>query len=79
MDAHGVRRRGQVYVALAAVAWSTAGVLQRELSVGAATQVAGRALFAAIALFLFVVPSRSAATRSACSARWGGPSWRSPR
>jgi drug/metabolite transporter (DMT)-like permease len=53
-DAHGVRRRGQVYVALAAVAWSTAGVLQRELSVGAATQVAGRALFAAIALFLFV-------------------------
>ncbi len=54
MDAHGVRRRGQVYVALAAVAWSTAGVLQRELSVGAATQVAGRALFAAIALFLFV-------------------------
>jgi drug/metabolite transporter (DMT)-like permease len=54
-DAHGVRRRGQVYVALAAVAWSTAGVLQRERSVGAATQVAGRALFAAIALFLFVV------------------------
>ena len=57
MDAHGVRRRGQIYVALAAVAWSTAGVLQRELSVGAATQVAGRALFAAIALFLFVVVS----------------------
>lgn len=56
-DARGVRRRGQVYVALAAVAWSTAGVLQRELSVGTATQVAGRALFAAIALFLFVAIS----------------------
>jgi drug/metabolite transporter (DMT)-like permease len=44
------RRRGQLFVALAAVAWSTAGVLQRQLSVDTATQVAGRALFA----FLFV-------------------------
>lgn len=57
LEAQGVRRRGQTYVALAAVAWSTAGVLQRELSVDAATQVAGRAFFAAIALFLFVVVS----------------------
>jgi len=54
MDARGVRRRGQAYVAVAALAWSTAGVLQRELSVGTATQVAGRALFAAIALLAFV-------------------------
>src|SRR5476649_2161046 len=54
MDVHGVRRRGQVYVALAALAWSSAGVLQRELSVGTATQVAGRALFALLALFAFV-------------------------
>jgi drug/metabolite transporter (DMT)-like permease len=54
MDARGVRRRGQVYVALAALAWSSAGVLQRELSVGTATQVAGRALFALLALFAFV-------------------------
>ena len=54
MDARGVRRRGQVYVALAALAWSSAGVLQRELSVGTATQVAGRALFAALALLAFV-------------------------
>ena len=53
-DAHGVRRRGQLYVALAAVAWSSAGVIQRELSVGVATQVAGRALFAALALLVFV-------------------------
>jgi drug/metabolite transporter (DMT)-like permease len=54
VDARSVRRRGQVYVALAALAWSSAGVLQRELSVGTATQVAGRALFAALALLAFV-------------------------
>ena len=47
-------RRGQVYVALAAVAWSTAGVLQRLLSLDLATQVAGRALFAALALLAYV-------------------------
>jgi drug/metabolite transporter (DMT)-like permease len=48
------RRRGQVYVVLAALAWSTAGVLQRELSVDTATQMAGRAVFAALALLVFV-------------------------
>ncbi len=48
------QRRGQVYVALAAVAWSSAGVLQRQLSLDVATQVAGRALFAAVALMLYV-------------------------
>lgn len=47
-------RRGQIYVGLAAVAWSTAGVLQRELHVGLGTQVAGRALFAFAALAIFV-------------------------
>jgi drug/metabolite transporter (DMT)-like permease len=36
------------------VAWSTAGGLQRELSVDTPTQVAGRAFFAFIALTLFV-------------------------
>jgi drug/metabolite transporter (DMT)-like permease len=50
----GSRHRGQVFVALAALAWSSAGVLQRELSVGTATQVAGRAVVAALALFAFV-------------------------
>ena len=47
-------RRGQAYVALAAVAWSTAGILQRELRVGLGTQVTGRAFFAFVALALFV-------------------------
>ena len=50
----GSRRKGQLFVALAALAWSTAGVMQRELSVGTATQVAGRAFVAALALFAFV-------------------------
>ena len=48
------RRRGQLYIAAAAVAWSTAGGLQRELSVGTTTQIAGRALFAFVALTSFV-------------------------
>jgi drug/metabolite transporter (DMT)-like permease len=52
--ARAVRRRGQVYVALAALAWSSAGVLQRELSVGTATQVSGRAIVAAVVLLAFV-------------------------
>jgi drug/metabolite transporter (DMT)-like permease len=57
VDARDVRRRGQVYVALAALAWSTAGVLQRELSVSTATQIAGRAFFALFALLAFVALS----------------------
>jgi drug/metabolite transporter (DMT)-like permease len=54
LEARSVRRRGQMYVALAALAWSSAGVLQRELSVDTATQVAGRAFVATFALFVFV-------------------------
>jgi drug/metabolite transporter (DMT)-like permease len=49
-----LRRRGQFFVALAAVAWSTAGVLQRELSIDTPTQLAGRALFAFVTLAGFV-------------------------
>jgi len=47
-------RRGQIYVALAAVAWSTAGVLQRQLTLDTTTQVFGRAAFAAAALLAYV-------------------------
>jgi drug/metabolite transporter (DMT)-like permease len=43
-------RRGQAYIVAAALAWSTAGALQRELRVDTATQIAGRAVVAAIAL-----------------------------
>ncbi len=41
-------------MALAAVAWSTAGLFQRELSVDLATQLAGRALFAMLGIGVFV-------------------------
>jgi drug/metabolite transporter (DMT)-like permease len=48
------QRRGQIYVALAAVAWSTAGVLQRQLTLDTSTQVFGRAMFAGAALLAYV-------------------------
>lgn len=47
-------RRGRLYVAAAAVAWSTAGLFQRELTVDLATQLAGRAFFAVLAILAFV-------------------------
>jgi drug/metabolite transporter (DMT)-like permease len=73
MDVRGVRRRGQIYVALAALAWSSAGVLQRELSVGTATQVAGRAFFAVLALLVFVSFSeRGGVVRAFASMGWAG-------
>jgi drug/metabolite transporter (DMT)-like permease len=53
----GSRRKGQLFVALAALAWSTAGVLQRELAVDTPTQVAGRAFVASLALLAFVAVS----------------------
>jgi drug/metabolite transporter (DMT)-like permease len=54
LEASRTQRRGQIYVALAAVAWSTAGVLQRQLTLDAPTQVFGRAVFAAAALLAYV-------------------------
>ena len=48
------RRKGRIYVTLAAVAWSTAGLLQRELTVSTATQLAGRAFFAVLGLLVFI-------------------------
>jgi drug/metabolite transporter (DMT)-like permease len=65
IEDRSVRRRGQVFVALAAVAWSSAGVLQRELSVGTTTQLAGRALFAGVALAGFVAVSNRGRTIAA--------------
>ena len=73
MDVRGVRRRGQMYVALAALAWSSAGVLQRELSVGTATQVAGRAFFAVLALLAFAwFTERGGVVRAFTSMGWTG-------
>ncbi|MGI9113075.1 MAG: EamA family transporter [Gaiellaceae bacterium] len=53
-EARSARRRGQLYIVGAAVAWSTAGGLQRELSLDTLTQLAGRAFFAFVALAAFV-------------------------
>ena len=49
------QRRGRLFVALAAIAWSTAGLLQRELSVDVGSQVGGRALFAFFGVLAWVV------------------------
>jgi drug/metabolite transporter (DMT)-like permease len=59
------QRRGQIYVALAAIAWSTAGVLQRQLTLDTATQVAGRAAFGAVALLAFVAIAERGRVRQA--------------
>ena len=51
------QRRGRLFVAAAALAWSTAGLLQRELTTDTATQLAGRALFAFLGVLAYVVVS----------------------
>lgn len=48
------RRRGEIYAAISALAWSSAGILQRQLSVSVPTQIAGRGAFAFLALGLYV-------------------------
>jgi drug/metabolite transporter (DMT)-like permease len=51
------RRSGQLYVAAGAIAWSSAGVLQRELNVNIGTQIAGRSLFGMLTLLVFILVS----------------------
>jgi drug/metabolite transporter (DMT)-like permease len=59
------QRRGRTFVALAAVAWSSAGILQRELTVGVGMQVGGRAFFAVLGLLGYVaVVERGAVLRA---------------
>jgi drug/metabolite transporter (DMT)-like permease len=64
------RRRGEIYAALSALAWSSAGILQRQLSVSAATQIAGRGVFAFLALGIFVMSFQRGEARK--SVRGGG-------
>lgn len=47
------QRLGRTYIVLAALAWSSAGVLQRAVGVDEATQLAGRAAFALLGLLVF--------------------------
>jgi drug/metabolite transporter (DMT)-like permease len=53
-DARARRRRGQAAIIVSAIALSSAGVLQRELTLDVTTQIAGRAVFAGVALLLYV-------------------------
>jgi drug/metabolite transporter (DMT)-like permease len=57
--------RGRLAILGAALAWSTAGVLQRALSVDLATQLAGRAGFAALALLGYVALAERGGVRAA--------------
>jgi hypothetical protein len=50
----GARPLGSAYVALAALMWSLAGILQRQLHMSLASQLAGRAAFAFLAVLVFV-------------------------
>jgi drug/metabolite transporter (DMT)-like permease len=50
----GARPLGSAYVALAALMWSLAGILQRQLHMNLASQLAGRAIFAFFALMVFI-------------------------
>jgi drug/metabolite transporter (DMT)-like permease len=51
----GARPLGMAYSALAAAAWSLAGILQRQLHMSLASQLAGRAVFSSLAVLAFVV------------------------
>jgi drug/metabolite transporter (DMT)-like permease len=70
---HQRAREGRLAIALAAVAWSTAGLAQRQLDATPVTQVAGRAAFAAVALFLLVLATERGGTLEAFRrmGRWG--------
>jgi len=58
------RRRGEILAIVAALAWSTAGILQRQLTLTAATQIVGRAVFAFIALLTFLVITQRSQLRA---------------
>jgi drug/metabolite transporter (DMT)-like permease len=61
----GARSLGAAYTALAAAAWSLAGILQRQLHMSLASQLAGRAVFASLAVLVLVaVAERGQVTRA---------------
>jgi drug/metabolite transporter (DMT)-like permease len=73
-DAAGhATRNGRLAMILAAIAWSSAGVLQRELTATPATQVFGRALFAFLSLLILVLlTDRKGIVSSLRSLGWTG-------
>ncbi|MGC9221020.1 MAG: DMT family transporter [Solirubrobacteraceae bacterium] len=52
------RRRGELYAVIAALAWSLAGILQRQLTLSAAMQTQGRAVFAFVTLAVYLTLTR---------------------
>ena len=66
-------RQGRLAILAAAIVWSLAGLGQRELDAEPVTQVAGRAIFAALALFLLVLATERRSTLAAFRSmdRWG--------
>jgi drug/metabolite transporter (DMT)-like permease len=60
-----MHRRGQAYAIGAALAWSTGGILQRQVSAGAADQIVGRAMFAFVAVLAFVWLGEGVSPRAA--------------
>jgi drug/metabolite transporter (DMT)-like permease len=69
----GDRPLGVTYIALAAAAWSLAGILQRQLHMSLASQLAGRAAFASLAMFVFVtVAERGHVVRAFRAIGWPG-------
>jgi drug/metabolite transporter (DMT)-like permease len=68
-----IERRGQLLIALSALAWSTTGLLQRALTVDTLTQVWGRALFASLGMGAYVVLTERRRTMTAIrSIGWEG-------
>ena len=64
----GTRTLGSAYVALAALMWSLAGILQRQLHMNLASQLAGRAIFAFFALLVFIaIAERGQVVRAFCA------------
>jgi drug/metabolite transporter (DMT)-like permease len=67
------RTLGSVYIALAALMWSLAGILQRQLHLNLASQLAGRAAFAFAALLVFVaIAERGRVLRAFRATGWPG-------
>jgi drug/metabolite transporter (DMT)-like permease len=69
----GARPLGSAYIALAALVWSLAGILQRQLHMNLASQLAGRAAFALLAILVFVAIAERGQVLRAFRAigRWG--------
>lgn len=65
LAAHASQRRGQAYALAAALAWSTGGILQRQIAAGTADQIVGRAMFACVAVVGFVLVGERVSLRVA--------------